>query len=659
MFAEFPFLRGYVIELETRLGGTVEMADAVQTFRNAIDSWAVEAGVGLPLRALAEEVGISRRTLLAFVLFGLVEEDPAFAGLFAALQQPVGQRRPSVALARTLLSEDCEHEDLDAWALCRPLVDAGLVEVLNGDAPRSEWLLRVPPALWSAARGECGDEPLAGTRRQGRESFTLLSDMILSLGLSERLIEVRRILASGQARALVVRGMAGSERVEVVGAVAREIGRGILEVEGPVGARDDRIRLLGPLCSLTQLLPVFRLELGPGETFELPRLPGYSGPLAVVLGPDGGLTGFGADSALLVCLEPDGAEQRLRHWRRALGTHGGEQLQQIAQAFSLSGRHIREVANAAASYAALERRATVTVADVRQAARMLYRPLLDSLATRLDPTGAWEQLVLNPVTETELRELERRCRHRERLVVLLGGGFPGGMNRGVRALFEGPSGTGKTLAARVLAAELGVDLYRVDLAAIVNKYVGETEKNLSRVLARAEDLDVVLLFDEGDALMTRRTDVKSANDRYANLETNYLLQRLESYTGILIVTTNAGHHIDPAFRRRIDVAVKFHSPDAEQRWRLWHLHLPSDHALEPAALEDIAVRYALAGGQIRNAALHATLRAIAHGGCVTRDDVTAALHREYGKAGAACPVNAPRAPNDNDRSLSAFVEAIS
>src|SRR5262249_40443285 len=147
------------------------------------------------------------------------------------------------------------------------------------------------------------------------------------------------------------------------------------------------------------------------------------------------------------------------------------------------------------------------------------------------------------------------------------------------AMFSGPSGTGKTLAARVLASQLQMDLYRVDLAAVVNKYIGETERNLNEVLSRAEELDVILLLDEGDALMTRRTDVSNANDRYANLETNYLLQRLEVYEGIIIITTNAAQRIDSAFMRRLDVVVDFGKPDVEERRRLWLKHLPPQNQI--------------------------------------------------------------------------------
>src|SRR5207248_2214342 len=147
----------------------------------------------------------------------------------------------------------------------------------------------------------------------------------------------------------------------------------------------------------------------------------------------------------------------------------------------------------------------------------------------------------------------------------VGRALSGQLTPGVRALFSGPSGTGKTLAARLLAGRLGMDLYRLDLSAVVNKYIGETEKNLNRAFTLAEELDVILLLDEGDALLTQRTAVQTSNDRYANLETNYLLQRLEAFEGILIVTTNAGDRIDAAFQRRVDVVVEFRTPDAAER----------------------------------------------------------------------------------------------
>jgi SpoVK/Ycf46/Vps4 family AAA+-type ATPase len=217
---------------------------------------------------------------------------------------------------------------------------------------------------------------------------------------------------------------------------------------------------------------------------------------------------------------------------------------------------------------------------------------------------------------------------------------------GVRVLLAGPSGTGKTLAARLLASVLGKELYALDLSSVVNKYIGETEKNLDAVFTRAEELDVVLLLDEGDALMTRRTDVQSSNDRYANLETNFLLQRLEAYEGILVVSTNAGDRIDGAFRRRMDVVIEFRAPDAMERWHIWQLHLPPSHLVDADAVDEIAGRCVLTGGQIRNAVLHASLLALAGdrddgaGAAVTSAHVEEAVRREYRKAGLVCPLRA-------------------
>ena len=300
----------------------------------------------------------------------------------------------------------------------------------------------------------------------------------------------------------------------------------------------------------------------------------------------------------------------------------------------------------------------MTLSDVREACRALNRQALDTLAARVDVGGTWGQLVVGEATVAKLLELEYRCRHRERLLGHLSRAYDTA-GSGVRALFTGASGTGKTLAAKILAAQLGMDLYRVDLGAVVNKYIGETEKNLHRVLSRAEELDVILLLDEGDALLSHRTEVKSANDRYANLETNYLLQRLESYQGIVIVTTNVGHAIDTAFQRRMDVMVNFVPPQAEERWQIWQLHLPADHAVEPAYLAMLAEQCSLTGGQIRNAALHATLLAVNDGSGIVRQwHVEAATHSEYRKAGALCPLGSRPPDRRVDDPVDALLAAL-
>jgi SpoVK/Ycf46/Vps4 family AAA+-type ATPase len=270
----------------------------------------------------------------------------------------------------------------------------------------------------------------------------------------------------------------------------------------------------------------------------------------------------------------------------------------------------------------------------------LHSARLETLATRLETRGNFYDLAVDELTRTELDNLLLRCRYREQLAALTQDG--GEHSIGVRALFTGPSGTGKTLTARLLAATLGKDLYRVDLSATVNKYLGETEKNLEQAFGAAEDLDVILLLDEGDALMTSRTDVGSANDRYANLETNYLLQRIESFNGILLVTTNASDRIDKAFARRMEVVVRFNAPDELRRYEILSLQL-GKHAIDDGWLQELAYRCLLTGGQFRNVVTHAQLLALEAKRALDAEHLYKALQREYRKTGAHCPLPPPRA----------------
>ena len=199
----------------------------------------------------------------------------------------------------------------------------------------------------------------------------------------------------------------------------------------------------------------------------------------------------------------------------------------------------------------------MTAADVLQASRALNRQALDTLATPLPAFGDWDSLAVSEETMRELRSLESRCRHRERLKHHVGNALHSQLTGGVRALLNGSSGTGKTLAARVLAGALNKDLYRLDLAAVVNKYIGETEKNLDAVFAEAEQSGAVLLFDEAEALFGKRSDVKDSHDRYANVDVSYLLQRIEAFDGVAILTSNLRSNIDEAFLRRLHFVVEF------------------------------------------------------------------------------------------------------
>ncbi|WP_032795651.1 ATP-binding protein, partial [Streptomyces sp. HCCB10043] len=259
---------------------------------------------------------------------------------------------------------------------------------------------------------------------------------------------------------------------------------------------------------------------------------------------------------------------------------------------------------------------------------------LERLARRIEPGVGWNDLVLPPATRTQLTELALRARHRETVLGQWRMRPGGGRGRGVIALFAGESGTGKTMSAEVVAAELGMELYVVDLSAVVDKYIGETEKNLERIFVEASDVNGILLFDEADAIFGKRSQVNDSRDKHANMESAYLLQRMESFDGIAVLTTNLRANLDEAFTRRLDVIAEFPMPDARQRLALWDRCLgpaiPRDATLD---LEFCADRFELAGGSIRACAVTAAYLAAESRAPLTMDQVVTAVLQEYRKLG--------------------------
>jgi SpoVK/Ycf46/Vps4 family AAA+-type ATPase len=292
----------------------------------------------------------------------------------------------------------------------------------------------------------------------------------------------------------------------------------------------------------------------------------------------------------------------------------------------------------------------VAVRHVRRAALAVGASRLDAQAQRVAPRATFDDLVLPADMLAELRRLPGRYRTRD----IVGGqwqiGHRTGGGRGITCLFAGPSGTGKTLAAEAVAHALGVELFVIDLSQIVDKYIGETEKNLDRVFSEAEGVNGVLLFDEADALFGKRTDVRSSHDRHANVEVAYLLQRMERYDGVAVLTTNLRGNIDEAFSRRLDIICAFAEPDEAARLLLWERHLPP--TLPRAADIDLAVlarHFAISGGIIRNAAVTAAHEAADAGSAVTQRMLLAAVRREYAKLGRLFPDTAAGLLDDLSR----------
>ncbi|GES03480.1 hypothetical protein Acor_55460 [Acrocarpospora corrugata] len=263
---------------------------------------------------------------------------------------------------------------------------------------------------------------------------------------------------------------------------------------------------------------------------------------------------------------------------------------------------------------------------------------LGALARRTEPTRTWDDLVLPDDALAQLEELCDHVIHQRKVWQEWGFAERIGYGRGTTALFSGPPGTGKTLAAEVVAARLGLDLYTVELSRMLSKYVGETEKNLERIFTEAAGTDAVLLFDEADALFGKRSEVRDAHDRYANIQISYLLQRMERYEGVALLATNLRQHLDPAFTRRLTFLIDFPLPGEEERRGLWERALPPRTPREEGLdLSEFARAYQLSGGGIRNIALRAAFLAAAAGRPVGAGDLRAAAAREHQKMGLVLP----------------------
>ena len=334
---------------------------------------------------------------------------------------------------------------------------------------------------------------------------------------------------------------------------------------------------------------------------------------------------------------PDAAH-RAELWRRNLNgdTPPGLDLAGTMAQFRLTAEQVHRAARAA-RMEAHAREVPLDEDELKAGARAQNAAGLERLARRIQPAVGFADLVLPPDTMAQLKELLTRARYREQVLDVWKMGGPSARRRGLTALFAGPSGTGKTMAAEVLAGELGLDLYTVDLATVVDKYVGETEKNLDRIFAEAERVNGVILFDEADALFGKRSEVSDAHDRYANVEVAYLLQRMELFDGIAILATNLRANLDEAFTRRLDSLVDFPEPEEEYRRQLWERSLGTAMPrADDLDLGFLAESFQLAGGAIRNIVVAAAYAAAEHGRPLSMAHLIRATQREYLKMGRLC-----------------------
>jgi hypothetical protein len=437
---------------------------------------------------------------------------------------------------------------------------------------------------------------------------------------------------------VVVRGGNGSGRRTLLAALAPLAGRTLAMIDATPSIRDNRLRALAELLQRAHLrgwlpcvdgLDAIGSEDHAARAAVRDLLRTHPGPLAVRLARH-------AQPPLepgyvLVDLPTSTLTERAAQWRTAAAEAGIiiEQRDELAARFAVGPGVIRNVVTAVARSAPPD-----IGRAIDSALRQRIETKLGTVATRVPRLASWSQLVLPSAIEDSVAELIARVRHRRTVYDTWGFDQVVSSSRGLTALLQGGPGTGKTMLASALANELGLDLYRVDLARVMSKWIGETEQNLATVFDAAEQGQVMILFDEADSLFGQRTEVHTSLDRYANLEINYLLQRLDTFEGIAVLTTNLGAAIDAAFRRRLTCCLTLPFPDAAARERLWRVHLPEQLPISgPLDLAGLARRYEMSGGYIRNAALRAAFLAAHEQTSLSQFHLERAIRAEFSASG--------------------------
>jgi hypothetical protein len=569
---------------------------------------------------LARQLGLSRFEQNILLLAAAMELDIGTGARCATYLGDPKRPYPTFALAFTLFEEAA----WDALSPHRPLRGWRLVEINQpATQPLVQSALRIDERILNYVKG-----------------LNYLDDRLSALVAPMPAVSVapppsqaglvRRILAdlaSDGPTVVQLVGPDGASKRSLAALAADALGRQVVRLSAetlPTGWSE--LEFLARLWQREALLMPLALHVEAEGERAAPALRHLLARIGGIVFVDAGAAqlDLGDASRVYEVGKPTAAEQRAA-WRSALGDDAEGVAGRLAGQFSLGVMEIERLARTVPPGKPEERERHLWGACTEAA-----RPRLDALAQRLAPAAEPGNLVLPPLESGQLDQIETQVRERARVYDAWGFGRRMTRGQGISALFAGPSGTGKTMAAEVLARRLDLGLYRVDLSAVVSKYIGETEKNLRRVFDAAEDGGAILFFDEADALFGKRSEVKDSHDRYANIEINYLLQRMEAYRGLAILATNLKSALDPAFMRRLRFVVNFPFPGPEERLRIWRHAFPPETPTERLDLGHLA-RLSFTGGSIHNIALSAAFLAARAGGAVTMPLVLEAARAELRK----------------------------
>ncbi|HEV2962505.1 MAG TPA: ATP-binding protein [Candidatus Angelobacter sp.] len=591
------------------------------------------------LEMLSKTFGLSSFESSIVLLCAGTELDSSFAGLCAAAQGEPARPYPTFSLSLAALP--APH-----WSALNPAAPLRrwrLIEVVNqSGAPLTASPLRIDERILHFLTGiQHLDERLTGllTRVQVTEdlvpSHELLSrSIVTSWQGAQHSLPVIHLCGPDEASKRSIAGMACNEAgFQLYALSADHIPNNALELEGLLRLWERE----AVLTSSALYIETETVDATDGKAVaQVARLlERIQGP--VLLSTRDRWRPLRRRTKIIEVRKPTSEEQQ-EVWRKFLGEAAAfvnGQVGHLVAQFDLTVPAIR-----ASVVEALEANHGSDdegfASALWNAGRAQARVRLDDLAQRIEPVAQWDDLVLPADEKSMLREIASHVKHRATVYGAWGFGATSSRGLGINALFAGSSGTGKTMAAEVLANTLRLDLYRIDLSSVVSKYIGETEKNLRRVFDAAEDGGAILFFDEADALFGKRSEVKDSHDRYANIEINYLLQRMECYRGLAVLATNMRSALDPAFLRRIRFAVSFPFPEYAQRAEIWQRVFPRNTPTTQLNVHLLA-RLAVAGGNIRNIAMNAAFMAAEGGSPVSMSHLAQAARNEFAKMERPAP----------------------
>jgi AAA+ superfamily predicted ATPase len=629
----------------------------------AIAQASMRAGVSLRLPRLASLYGLDTFDIDCLLICLAPELDLRYERIYAYLQDDVTKKKPSVDLILALLSATPGDKLIGRFRFAddAPLLSARLVEFVDDGSHGKQPLLarhlrmddRIAAYLLGCDRIDTRIRPFSYLEAADRT----LDSLSLDPELTGRLRRFTHDADHSHARVLYLQGPYGTGRRTVARALCAESSphrQVLLECDlekllsGGDAAFTSSLELVYREAALQdsgllftgfdQLLAESRrllLDEFIRRIDDHPRSLLLSGEMAW----EPRETATPMSFARVEMPRPD-ASRRAELWSTALTGASDPihslDIMELATKFRFSAGEIRDATDSARNLARWRGGQTghVTMPDVYEACRLRSNQKLASLSRKIVPGYRWDDIVLPSNRLHQLRDICNYVKYREQVFGQWGFGRKGSYGNGVSALFAGPSGTGKTMAAEIIAGELALDLYKIDLSTVVSKFIGETEKNLSRIFAEAETSNAILFFDEADALFGKRSEVKDSHDRYANIEVGYLLQRIEEYDGIVILATNYRKNIDEAFVRRLQIVIEFPFPNPAERRRIWDVVWPREAPRDSKIdFDGLAQRYEITGGSVRNIALAAAFLAAEDGRVVTMDHLLCATQRELQKMG--------------------------